>query len=121
MLLCKVRTPYEGIFEGILEGKLVLVSADILTAGLCLAPAGMEIEGLSDDNITPPDVAGLNFDHLNLSPRLPVRSAVTINEHMPQDVPSLEDILQQPLQIPQSTGTFLSFSALHDHKLNMTV
>ncbi len=68
------------------------------------APAGMDIEGLSDDDMNPPDVSGLNFDHLNLSSRLPVRSAVTINEHLPQDVPSLDDILQQPLQIPQSTG-----------------
>ncbi|CAL8468059.1 g7598 [Coccomyxa elongata] len=70
-----------------------------------LLPAnGMEIEGLSDDDMNPPDVAGLNFDHLNLSSRQPVRSAVTINEHLPQDVPSLDDILQQPLQIPQSTA-----------------
>ncbi|KAK9901681.1 hypothetical protein WJX75_008201 [Coccomyxa subellipsoidea] len=57
----------------------------------------MEIEGLSDDDINSvPDISGLNFDHLNLSSRQPVRSAVTINEHLPQDMPTLDDILHLP-------------------------
>ncbi|EIE20738.1 hypothetical protein COCSUDRAFT_57302 [Coccomyxa subellipsoidea C-169] len=63
----------------------------------------MEIEGLSDDDVNNADVSGLNFDHLNLTSHQPVRSAVTINEHLPQELPTLDDILQ-PMHIPQSSG-----------------
>ena len=67
----------------------------------------MEIEGLSDDDINSvPDISGLNFDHLNLSSRQPVRSAVTINEHLPQDMPTLDDILH----LPQSSGEPISLA-----------
>lgn len=67
----------------------------------------METEGLSDDDINSvPDISGLNFDHLNLSSRQPVRSAVTINEHLPQDMPTLDDILH----LPQSSGEPISLA-----------
>ncbi len=70
----------------------------------------MEIEGLSDDDVNNADVSGLNFDHLNLTSHQPVRSAVTINEHLPQELPTLDDILQ-PMHIPQSSGIPLAESS----------